>query len=556
MQMSRMGLLQALLYQSIIQIMSLIDQTGLGDGPQLWKWLFQERWEQYEAFGGGYEAFTWPELRRCFELLISDSSRNFFFVIDGLDEFDGNAHGLNELIITASKRVNVKICVSSRPWLIFEKDFEDRPSLLLERLTSKDILAYVKAKFAADKQYTRLAKRDPEGTRQLIVDTVSKACGVFLWVYLVVESLIQGITNADRMSDLQVRLASLPSDLEDLFEKLLGKLDPFYYRHACQLFRLLNDHTYPPVLCLAQASEEDATSALQAKIESMSRDQMISIVEDMERRLKSRCMGLLEIFEPITSNVEDDQGRALRLARTTEDTGQSIEAPNPQALKVRYLHRTTRDFLRSARIWESILDNTDRVGFDVNERWAYAFLWSLKILEPIPGLSRSPLAVRSLSTSFGKQISSMKLRMWDPLTWCMEYALRMQKRNGSVPHTVLDELGRAAIDDRPHIWATQQVTVPHALLAKPPGGFLDIAVLFGLDEYARARLGRSTRDEAKRALFFSKDHKDMFSNLMKDDWLRDRKMLGEAFGSTALHAELRSHNVLQFRRFFRSAGSD
>ena len=548
MQMSRMGLLQSLLHQFIIQIQDRIDD------PKFLQWLFQERWEQFEAFGGGGEAFTWPELRKSFERLISDPSRNFFVVVDGLDEFDGDAQELNELIVTASKRANVKICVSSRPWLVFEKAFEDRPSLLLERLTSRDIQAYVIARFTADKQYVRLAQRDPAGTKQLIADTISKACGVFLWVYLVVESLLQGITNADRTSDLQLRLASLPSDLEELFEKLLKRLDPFYFRHACQLFRLLNDHTYPPVLCLAQANDDDFAAAVSAKVGEIPQSQMVATVEDMERRLKSQCMGLLEIFEPVTTDVDPDQGKTFRLA-STDDDGQSTDWPNPQALKVRYLHRTTRDFLRSARIWESILNNTGRDDFAVNERWAYAFLWSLKTLKPAPGLRRSTPGVLSLDKNANIKGSSMQWRMWDPLTWGMEYALRMQKRNGTVPREILDELGRAAIDKRPELWATQQVTLPHDLVEGPPKGFLDIAVLFGLDDYARLRLRRSTRAEAKHALEFSKMHKDMFWHHVKDTWLSDRKALREAFGSTALHTELRSHTILPFRKFFRSGAS-
>ena len=127
----------------------------------------------------------------------------------------------------------------------------------------------------------------------------------------------------------------------------------------------------------------------------------------------------------------------------------------------------------------------------------------------------------------------------------------MQKSNGTVPCEILDELGRAAIDQRPELWAAQQVALPHGFLDKPPKGFFDIAVLFGLNDYARVRLRTSTKAEAKHALEFSRGHRGMFLNHRKDDWLRDRKALSEAFGSTALHAELGSHMTLPFRKFFR-----
>ena len=68
-----------------------------------------------------------------------------------------------------------------------------------------------------------------------IVDRVSR---VFLWVYLVVRSLTDGLTNPNRISDAQRRLKELPIDLGQYFLHILISLDSFYLHQASQLFRL------------------------------------------------------------------------------------------------------------------------------------------------------------------------------------------------------------------------------------------------------------------------------------------------------------------------------
>jgi len=53
-------------------------------------------------------------------------------------------------------------------------------------------------------------------TEKLVRDTMCKivAQGVFVWVYLVVRSLLDGFAEGDRLVHMQRRLHSLPTDLE------------------------------------------------------------------------------------------------------------------------------------------------------------------------------------------------------------------------------------------------------------------------------------------------------------------------------------------------------
>lgn len=284
MQMSRMGLFQSLLHQLLSSKSHLIRQ------------LFSHRWDQFVGFGGSRHPFTWTELRDAFEQLISKPIK-FFFVIDGLDEFDGDHRELVRLILDAAKRPNVKLCVASRPWVVFEDSFQSHPSLLLERLTHDDIHHYVTSKFEEDKSYARLRRRESDAAAQLVANIVNKAAGVFLWVYLVVKSLLEGLSHADRLVDLQARLDALPPDLESLFDKMLNRLDPTYFKHACQLFRLILVHEQPHLLALAFADEEDPNVAMKAEIKPLSRDELLDRLDEMERRVVSHCKCFLDVHD-------------------------------------------------------------------------------------------------------------------------------------------------------------------------------------------------------------------------------------------------------------------
>lgn len=256
---------------------------------------------------------------------------------------------------------------------------------------------------------------------------VNKACSVFLQVHLVVDLLLQGIVNADRMSDLQTRLDTLPSGIEELFDKLLNKLEPIYLEHACQLFRLLHAHIYPPLLAFSFADGDDVHSAVHAKMRSLSANDLEDRAEETRRRLNSRCIGLLEIYEPLRAQDRDNLGKSVRIALRDPNNQTSVSIL--EHVKVRYLHRTAQDFLESPPIWNKILKVTGGDDFDTNTRWANRFLQYLKML-------RLHVAVQF---ALYNSIEDYNRTIQDPLTWCTKYALRLEKKDNTVRLTYLKE---------------------------------------------------------------------------------------------------------------------
>jgi hypothetical protein len=125
-------------------------------------------------------------------------------------------------------------------------------------------------------RFLEFEEEEPEYTKLFVDEIASKAAGVFLWVLLVVRSLLTGFSNADRTSDLQRRLDALPADLEHLFSKMLGRIDEFYREHASQLFQLIHAAHEPlTLLDMSFADEEDPEFAIRAEVKPLNGKEIV-----------------------------------------------------------------------------------------------------------------------------------------------------------------------------------------------------------------------------------------------------------------------------------------
>ena len=286
-------------------------------------------------------------------------------LIDGLDEFDGDHEELARLFKLVAQSSKLKICLSSRPWQVFQDSFGSFPNLRLQDLTYLDIYKYIKGKFEQSEAFQRLSKKDIKSeslfrrlskkditSESLVQEIVEKAAGVFLWVRIVVKSLIRGINNHDDIAILQQRLHLLPSELKPLYDHILNNhIEPVYKPWASRAFQILKtsqevlDHDRK----LIYSSTDKYLSILQfifamdqhLDIEAVSHlDQksVMSRCEEIAIQLNARCSGLLEI-----SNES------------------KFETPER---RVAYMHRTVGDFLESNECWSQQLAYTDNSAFD------------------------------------------------------------------------------------------------------------------------------------------------------------------------------------------------
>lgn len=182
---------------------------------------------------------SFPELKKGFLNLVNQqsSSLKMCFFIDGIDEYEGDQAELIDLLKEVmSCSPHVKMVLSSRPTPACVEELSEFPSLRLQDLTHDDIQFYVEDRLGKHRNLMNLKLQEPHAITELITEISSKASGVFLWVMLVVRSLLQGLRNHDRISDLRRRLDELPQGLETLYEHLLQTMSPIYRQQASQLF--------------------------------------------------------------------------------------------------------------------------------------------------------------------------------------------------------------------------------------------------------------------------------------------------------------------------------
>jgi len=208
-----------------------------------------------------------------------------------------------KLFSRISRLPRIKICVSSRPHVVFEKAFAAWTSLRLQDLTYNDIQNYVEDRLVKDDSVQELLARKPVETTNVINELVEAADGVFLWVYLAVASLLRGVGNCDTILDLQGKLRLLPRDLKQLYFHITFKTDDDYKEEAHQFFQLIQaterrddeDRNLKPMTTLGLYVAQEREGALPEIIKLL----LISPYETtvppcitMSRWLKSRTGGL------------------------------------------------------------------------------------------------------------------------------------------------------------------------------------------------------------------------------------------------------------------------
>lgn len=460
MQKSQLGLLQTLLYQVLRQFPALI--PSLCDG----------RWNGEED---GFDPWSFDELFNAFERLAKQTliSTKLCFFIDGLDEYDGNHTELTRLVKNLASVPSIKLCVSSRPWYAFDKAFGgSEQKLKLEDLTKSDIRNYVRSKLQENDSFRELENQDPH-CNEIVADMVKRAQGVFLWVYLVVDSLIKGLDEGDDARDLRKRLDSLPDDLEEYFRHMLRTIDSTHREQTYKIFQITVQAMQPlPVLAFEflETEEENPSYALEIYPAPYSDDQAEEVYTRMKGRLNARCKDLLEINTDLS------------------ETGISKR-------KVDFLHRTVRDFFVNTNVLEEMLNRNLHGVFDVHLSLCKIMLALTKLLErPIEADSSSLNQIflladelmyhawqfeKSRITPADSSQISMEVELLDELDHVLvnhTEPLRMTKGNKSDHWTNYRDLPRGLFDEYHH------------------KTFLASAIQFKLVHYVRRKL--ETRGKA------------------------------------------------------------
>jgi hypothetical protein len=317
-QRSKNGMMRTLTFQALKALDPMENQACLSIlGPHL------DRILQRGDFLPGEVSWSSSELQEVLNATLehASSTQRFFFLIDGLDEHvmvprashksisyhldtddeEGRSiragyRDLANYLWSLSKRQFVKVCVSSRPWNEFQAIFSGCPSLRLEYVTEHDIATFVRA------QITRYVDADAGSTNKDYIEAVTKkASGVFLWVRIVTDIIVDGIVNDLSPSQLMSTLDGLPSKLggpDGLYMRMLQTLTPQYQARASIIFDLVlaaRDDLYAFTLRYAQNTSLSDALALPICIKREVVDDEPS--SDVAKLLRSSG-GILEMYGP------------------------------------------------------------------------------------------------------------------------------------------------------------------------------------------------------------------------------------------------------------------
>ena len=439
-QKSQEGLLRSLLYEILRQCPNMLPD------------VLPERWALCEQANSTYCEWSRTELVNAIAKFSSQPImlKCACFFIDGLDEYDGDHVELIRLLQDFSRPNNIKICASSRPWNVFGTAFGGGfcPMLRLQDLTQNDITLYVRETLEENDLFNQLRKRENAPCVELVEEVVSKAQGVFLWVFLVVRSLITGLTNADRITDLRRRLHLLPADLEPYFCHILANIDTFYEQQTAQTFRIALHASEPQNIMtyvMLDELDEDPQFALHLDIQEWQSTEIRSKTENMVLRINARAMGLLEV-----DRSKDSDGLG-------ED-------------EVDFLHRTVRDFFR-LRTQEDWIAHRLPLSFNSDELLYNAML----------------AQVKTMSVNRGRGLGKLLPLVDDT----MRYAYNLEAETGTAPTVLLDNLSHTLSE---HIKASDMLPLPAGYTTNIEGirqlriSFLSLAVSKDLKLYVAEKL--------------------------------------------------------------------
>ena len=224
MERSWTGMLRSMLYQLVSQILDLLPtiftfgqpSRGSINSPR-------SKTEPVKA-----STFMWSVQKLEAALLACKSHQKVkvrtYYFIDALDEHDGDHKEIGNFLRKIapdldSPQALMKVCVASRPLNQLKDLFDDCPGFRVQDWTTRDIDRVITERFKSHSKMRILLKDEAHAHAiNLLVKKINaRADGVFLWVRLVIENPLRGLTNGESIETLESHLSELPDELNDFY---------------------------------------------------------------------------------------------------------------------------------------------------------------------------------------------------------------------------------------------------------------------------------------------------------------------------------------------------
>ena len=388
---------------------------------------------------------------------------NIIFFIDGLDEFNNSHRHIYEtfqklIADESTRRAKIKICLASRPEPLFKMAFGSCPGLSIHEYTRTDIRLYADQRMAS----TLLGSDDEPDARSelehLTSEITEKANGVFIWVRLVVDELIDSFSDGCSISKLREFLSHIPEELEDLYKRIIARRKRSYAYESYVMIQVL---LRAPKWLDIKTINAIADAVVLNRIEEMS-------PQSMKRRLASRCGGLIE----------------------------TIEATN----QVQFLHQTAKTFFGKPTNIESLFKNRIEQPLEDGLVFLLKFAVHIASKEPISKAETYMFALRDLSIYAGQIETILEMSTVDLLDRLLEPRATFNSLDNETQdmttsrHALYDGLAvwiHYADLDNLRLEVVRSHDVPRA------SKLLAIATSFGLVQYVKSKFATGTPLEIK-----------------------------------------------------------
>jgi hypothetical protein len=226
--------------------------------------------------------------------------------LDALDEYDGDpesmVHFLRSLaVLPPGSATSIKVCFSSRLYNVFIDEFKGSPGFKIHERTQRDIEHVIAERLSKSQSVSEALESGDEQVwtvfHKIRNELASRAEGVFLWLRFALDDLLRSHREGDNMFSVLDRLRSLPDELDHFYQRIIEGV-PLAYRWE----------TYVMLEAVLRSNEEltaeDLCGVLACSAIRSLRDTPQELPfppsEDFakshfERRLRSRCGGLLEL---------------------------------------------------------------------------------------------------------------------------------------------------------------------------------------------------------------------------------------------------------------------
>ncbi|KAF4556720.1 Hypothetical protein D9617_1g085990 [Elsinoe fawcettii] len=252
----------------------------------------------------------------------------FLVMIDGLDECTDSAFDLRFSLEKLVKMPQVRLLASSRPDRALEVFFDGSKMLRLQDLTAGDILGYCQYKL----QYY---SRHSDSIARFAAECSD---GVFLWVDVIVNTVISGFEDGEDQDDLYRRIKQVPTQLDELYNSLLSKMGAQNSSRASKYFKLMLAKHH--AIDIDQARTPEVTTLELATVEIMDRDEnndpvlsgrIADEVQSVRRFIATKCVHLADItpaggeVESVSFFHRSAYEHFLHLYRREEVTGRRFQ---------------------------------------------------------------------------------------------------------------------------------------------------------------------------------------------------------------------------------------